>query len=386
MELKGKERVRSRQADISTERKIRTIRIVLLAIFLFIWSDAIARWFSPAGEQAPGMFRAIVWMLCLASAAVLFFSMRKPEKPFFKWALSILYLLVLVLLLKLCGFYSYQASGTVGYKITVTFMPVIGMLVEHLHPRFIKWYGNGLKRIFKLDGIRNVTFGLGMLLFYALVVAVSVGLYHIPGWLSNWGKDVSQLVIDGEINHNHDHREPGRNYSSIFSDLNDVQLAAAQANGISSFMNFDEARRSSRLRQIESCDLYHIQDLTHSIPYLVPKAKDLLEDMGRAFQDSLYNRGYSRDHRITVTSVLRTPESVKKLQKTNVNSSSNSCHCYGTTIDISYRTFQAPRKGRKASVEKMNQILMQVAYDMRNQGRCYVKYEKQQTCLHITVR
>lgn len=386
MEQKGKESVRSRQADTSTERKIRIIRIVLLAIFLFIWSDAIARWFSPAGELAPGMFRAIVWLVCLASAAVLFFSMRKPEKPVFKWTLSILYLLVLVLLLKLCGFYSYQASGTVGYKITLTFMPVMGMLVEHLHPRFIKWYGNGLKRIFKLDGIRNVTFGLGMLLFYALVVTVSIGLYHIPGWLSGWGKDVSQLVTEGEINRNSDHREPSRRYSSIFSDLNDVQLEAAKSNGLKTFLDFDEARRSSQLREIESCDLYYVQDLTHSIPYLVPKAKDLLEDMGRAFQDSLYNRGYNRDHRITVTSVLRTPESVKKLQKTNVNSSSNSCHCYGTTIDISYRTFQTPSRGKTASVDKMNQVLMQVAYDMRSQGRCYVKYEKQQTCLHITVR
>jgi hypothetical protein len=34
----------------------------------------------------------------------------------------------------------------------------------------------------------------------------------------------------------------------------------------------------------------------------------------------------------------------------------------------------------------MRQILMQVVYDLRNEGRCYVKYEKQQTCLHITVR
>jgi hypothetical protein len=27
-----------------------------------------------------------------------------------------------------------------------------------------------------------------------------------------------------------------------------------------------------------------------------------------------------------------------------------------------------------------------VAYDMQRQNRCYVKYEKKQTCLHITVR
>ena len=89
---------------------------------------------------------------------------------------------------------------------------------------------------------------------------------------------------------------------------------------------------------------------------------------------------------ISVTSVLRTEESVRQLQKTNTNSTSNSCHCYGTTVDISYFTFKTPETGKAANVDKMRQILYQVAYDMKRQGRCYVKYEKQQTCLHITVR
>ena len=108
--------------------------------------------------------------------------------------------------------------------------------------------------------------------------------------------------------------------------------------------------------------------------------------MGKAFQDSLFNRGYNRNHRFTVTSVLRTEETVRQLRKTNVNSSENSCHCYGTTFDISYFTYSPPQVGKEASVDKMRQILYQVAYDMKKQGRCYVKYEKQQTCLHITVR
>jgi len=108
--------------------------------------------------------------------------------------------------------------------------------------------------------------------------------------------------------------------------------------------------------------------------------------MGSAFQDSLFNRGYNRNHKFTVSSVLRTEENVKQLRKTNVNSTENSCHCYGTTFDISYFTFHTPHRGKKASVDKMRQILMQVAYDMRRLDRCYVKYEKQTTCLHITVR
>ena len=84
--------------------------------------------------------------------------------------------------------------------------------------------------------------------------------------------------------------------------------------------------------------------------------------------------------------MLRTEETVRQLRKTNVNSTENSCHCYGTTFDISYFTYTTPQVGKAASVDKMRQILYQVVYDMQRQGRCYVKYEKKQTCLHITVR
>lgn len=376
---------RKRVSD-STERKIQLIRIIILGFFLFAVTDSIGRWFVAPGQSVQGIFRASVWVMCLVSACVLFFAMKKPQKQVTRVSLSILYCIGFVVLLLISGFYRWQTYETVGYKISVTLMPAAGLLVELWHPRFLKWYGNTLKRIFNLDSIRNATFAIGILVFYGLVALALFGMHRASGWLSEYSRDVVQWITEGEINHNTDHREPYRNYSSLLNDLNDVQLTAAKKNGLKTFISLEEAQNNSSLHEIGTCDLYYLDKLTHSIPYLVPKAEKLLEDMGQAFQDSLYNRGYSRGHRFTVTSVLRTPESVKKLQKTNVNSSSNSCHCYGTTFDISYRTFHTPDTGNKASDEKMNQVLMQVAYDMRSQGRCYVKYEKQQTCLHITVR
>lgn len=370
----------------SLDNKIRTIRIIFLGAVLFVWTDAIGKWFISPEQSAPGIFLVLEWVLCLGSAAILFFLTHKPDRNFFKWFFSILYCILFITLLIICKFYNYQGDNSLGYKVSTTLMPVIGVMIEFFHPRFIKWYGNGLKKVFRLDGIRNVTFFIGMLIYYAIVVLICIGMYRIPGCLKEYSLDIIQLVTEGEINHNRDHSEPNRQYSSIFNDLNEIQLEAARKNGISGIRDIEQVKSSGRLKKIESCEYYHIQPLTHSVPYLVPKAERLLEDIGKAFQDSLYNRGYSRNHRITVTSVLRTPENVRKLQKTNINSSSNSCHCFGTTTDISYRTFQMPLKGNRASVEKMSQILMEVVYDMRKQGRCYVKYEKQQTCLHITVR
>ena len=112
------------------------------------------------------------------------------------------------------------------------------------------------------------------------------------------------------------------------------------------------------------------------MPYLVPKAAKLIEDIGKAFQDSLHNRGYNRNHKITITSVLRTEDNVKNLRRTNVNSSENSCHCFGTTVDISYFSFETPEFGRTASIDKMRQVLMQVVYDLRNEGRCVREIRK----------
>ena len=227
---------------------------------------------------------------------------------------------------------------------------------------------------------------LFMLVPVILIVMLFIGSYNLSGSLSEKGADIQQYIDEGEVNHNRDHREPVRQYDRLFNDMNETQLEAARKNGLKNPITLNEADKNRQLQKIETNRYYNVQKLTHSVPYLVPKAAKLLEDMGKAFQDSLFNRGYNRGHRITVTSVLRTEETVRQLRKTNVNSSENSCHCYGTTFDISYFTFTTPDVGKAASVDKMRQILYQVAYDMKKQGRCYVKYEKQQTCLHITVR
>lgn len=58
--------------------------------------------------------------------------------------------------------------------------------------------------------------------------------------------------------------------------------------------------------------------------------------IGRNFLDSLESKGLN-PNRIIVTSVLRTQEDIKKLQKSgNPNAVSNSAHCYATTFDITY--------------------------------------------------
>lgn len=386
MENRETQSRQKRSDNTKMDRNIRTIRFILLSIILYFLTDAIGRWFVPAKDSVPGLYTMMLWILCFITGALQFYFWRRINLKWLRWATAIAYVILFAMMLRWRDFYYYGGSTLIGYKFSVTIMPLWGFLIESTFTSFLRWYGNFIKRIFRLESINSMVFMFFMLVPVALIVMLFIGGYKLSGTLSDKGADIQQYIDEGEINHNTDHREPVRQYDRLFNDLNDTQLEAARKNGLKKPIKLEEAENNRQLEKIETNRYYVVQKLTHSVPYLVPKAAKLLEDMGKAFQDSLFNRGYNRNHRFTVTSVLRTEETVRQLRKTNVNSSENSCHCYGTTFDISYFTYSPPQVGKEASVDKMRQILYQVAYDMKKQGRCYVKYEKQQTCLHITVR
>ena len=133
-----------------------------------------------------------------------------------------------------------------------------------------------------------------------------------------------------------------------------------------------------------------VDRLHSSIPYLVPRAAVLLQDIGRNFFDSLQLKGVPL-HKIIVTSVMRSKADVNKLRGHNGNATQNSCHLYGTTFDVCYnryKTVEAPDGPRKRAVrnDTLKWILSEVLNDIRQSGRCYIKYEVKQGCFHITVR
>ena len=125
------------------------------------------------------------------------------------------------------------------------------------------------------------------------------------------------------------------------------------------------------------------------MPYLVPKAQQLLNTIAINFLDSLHRKGLPL-HRPIVSSVLRTVDDVARLQQGNKNATTNSCHSYGTTIDITYHRFQPLSSSTRHNVtrydDELKYVLAQVLFDLRRQGRCYVKYEHKQACFHLTVR
>jgi hypothetical protein len=180
-------------------------------------------------------------------------------------------------------------------------------------------------------------------------------------------------------------------YNEAFPDTNDLQLTAARKWGVKPVIDRKDAEERMReLVFVGSNPYFHVDPLQASIPYLVPRASILLQDIGAAFFDSLQVKGVPL-HRIIVTSVLRTQRDVKKLRNYNKNATENSCHLYGTTFDISharFETVQDPEGPMRRSVrdDSLKFVLSEVLRDMRLQHRCYVKYERKQSCFHITVR
>ena len=181
------------------------------------------------------------------------------------------------------------------------------------------------------------------------------------------------------------------NFKACFPDTQAVQLTAALKYGVKRVKDREDAEnRKNELVYVGANPYYHIDPLYSSIPYLVPRAAVLLQDIGQAFFDSLYVKGIPL-HRPIVTSVLRSEADVVKLRRHNGNATENSCHLYGTTFDICYNRYETvenPNGPARRAVrnDSLKYVLSEVLRDMREQGRCYIKYEVKQGCFHMTVR
>ena len=183
------------------------------------------------------------------------------------------------------------------------------------------------------------------------------------------------------------HRIANINFKKEFNDLNEKHLSAATTIGVNA-TNVDSIENSEIIDElvfIEDNDAYIVDELTHSVPYLIPQASELLEEIGRSFQDSLVMH-HLPPYKIIVSSVLRTGKHINKLSCRNVNASKNSAHCYATTFDITYKRFQPLTDAEEVPQIKLKLVLGEVLRDLKKQDRCYVKHEVKQACFHITAR
>lgn len=201
------------------------------------------------------------------------------------------------------------------------------------------------------------------------------------------GDSVFQLIRKNNVN-------GVSSFDDDFPDQNDVQLEAAQRNGIvplDTRSQIDDYLKTGKLVFIGTSPYFLLDELTHSTPYLTPKAFQLVNTIGLNYIDSLQSKGM-HPHLLIVTSVLRTLDDVNSLRRGNGNSVERSAHRYGTTIDITYNRFMPLSADGSLSDEptrydfQQKLVLAEVLRDLRCQGLCYVKHERRQACFHLTVR
>jgi len=179
-----------------------------------------------------------------------------------------------------------------------------------------------------------------------------------------------------------------------YRDYNSIHLKYAKRNGIIPFKStsafredIDELVSNGKLEKINSNKYYIVKYLSHSHPYLTPAAAQLLEDIGKRFRKKLdeNNMGY---YAFNITSLLRTKESQKSLIRSNVNASSNTSHCYGTTFDIAYNCV-SKKPFLWINVDtydsKAIKLLSEAIGELRRERRCVVVTERIEKCFHVTV-
>ena len=190
----------------------------------------------------------------------------------------------------------------------------------------------------KLKNPTKLQFTIG----FFVVVALLWGVRYLTS-------DTPQDTVEAPttLSATHHHRIRGvANYKVEFPDSQSVQIVAAERWGVRPVQNREDAeKRKKELVYVGESPYWHVDRLSSSIPYLVPRAATLLQDIGQAFYDSLYNKGIPFNQLI-VTSILRRP----------------------------------------VRDDTLKWVLSEVLRDKRNEGRCYIKYEVKQGCFHMTVR
>lgn len=129
------------------------------------------------------------------------------------------------------------------------------------------------------------------------------------------------------------------------------------------------------LKKITTNDYYLVRDMDHSDPLLLTKAVDLLNNIGSVYKSEVDKAGLPYVP-FEITSATRTIESVKRLQKGNVNAIKNSPHLKGKTFDIGYINF--------ADYPQQRALFIQVLKSFNEGKKCFVKFEVSQKCFHVT--
>lgn len=170
---------------------------------------------------------------------------------------------------------------------------------------------------------------------------------------------------------------------------------------VTAMAQIDEHVRAGRLVPLTDTRYYTVRTLEHSAPFITPDLEELLNEIGRRFQDGLTERGLP-PYRFVISSALRTPSLQDDLRSSNQNAATNaSSHEYGVSVDIVTWRYRLDQDGLDGPVDHLrSEMLMAYGYrywdhlfglmttimtDLQREGAAVVLLEDRQPVFHTTV-
>ena len=143
--------------------------------------------------------------------------------------------------------------------------------------------------------------------------------------------------------------------------------------------------KTGALVPLKNNEVYIVDTLMYSYAFLTPRADKLLFEIGKRFQRKIKNTNLS-GAKLIVTSALRTVNKVQLLRKINKNAVKYSAHLHGTTFDITYLNFFHKRKIKAVEIAGLSEILAKTLFELKLREKCWVTFERYQSCFHIVSR
>jgi hypothetical protein len=247
-------------------------------------------------------------------------------------------------------------------------------------------------RYYKRKKRKSPFFYISILVFLAILVLGGILFLHKRHVQIIQKKEIAVLTnYVSDCDHVHFATAPIKP-SNKLNDPNEVQLIHAEKNGLKKpfttneefLLEIDSLKKNQTLVEITENRFYQLKALTHSQPYLIPEAADMLNEIGYRFQKRCEEKKYHH-YKFRITSMLRTEEAQTSLTHRNGNATGHSAHIYGTTLDISYKNFYNVDKDTIESKMEPIIALTKVLTDMRKECKLLVVRERHQSCFHITV-
>lgn len=125
---------------------------------------------------------------------------------------------------------------------------------------------------------------------------------------------------------------------------------------------------------------YHLSGLSHSEPFLLPAAWEVLEDMANRFADAMEGTA-DEGASIRITSLTRTQSQQDRLRRRNANAfKGKSSHSYGASFDVAF----IDRPNESVTCPGPTWAMQTILKDMQNEGKILIIPEG--NCMHITPR